>query len=142
MKKNTEVNMKLKLIYFSLFVIHIFFISCAVKTATINTYVDPNFQSGKIRKIAVFPIRNTRVAPSESQQINRKISMALNQKNPRLEIMSSAEAINTLNENDLADDWAIFLDNYVLLKCLMLKGMQAIKYRQVWISECVYSKIQ
>jgi hypothetical protein len=94
-------------------IISCIFISCAVQKATINTYVDPNYKSGKIQKIAVFPIRNTRLAPSESQQINRKISMALNQKNPQLEIMSSAEAIRILNDHDLADDWAIFLDNYV-----------------------------
>ena len=88
-------------------------VSCAVQKATINTYVDPNYQSGRINKIAVFPIRNTRLAPSESQQINRKISMALKQRNAQIEIMSSAEAIRLLNDYDLADDWAVFLDNYV-----------------------------
>jgi len=42
-----------------------------------------------------------------------KISMTLKQRNPKIEIMSSAEAIRLLNDNDLAYDWAVFLDNYV-----------------------------
>lgn len=103
----------MKLATTSFTLICIVLISCAVQKATINTYVDPNYQSGRINKIAVFPIRNTRLAPSESQQINRKISMALQQRNQQIEIMSSAEAIRVLNDYDLADDWAIFLDNYV-----------------------------
>lgn len=103
----------MKLIVTTFTLISIILISCAVQKATISTYVDPNFRSGRINKIAVFPIRNTRLAPSESQQINRKISMALKQRNPQIEIMSSAEAIRVLNDYDLADDWAVFLDNYV-----------------------------
>ena len=106
-----EGNMKLTAIAVALILFII--VSCAVQKATINTYVDPNYQSGRINKIAVFPIRNTRLAPSESQQINRKISMALKQRNAQIEIMSSAEAIRLLNDYDLADDWAVFLDNYV-----------------------------
>lgn len=88
-------------------------VSCAVQKATINTYVDPNYQSGRINRIAVFPIRNARLAPSEAQEINRKISMGLKQRNPQIQIVSSAEAIRVLNDHDLADDWAVFLDNYL-----------------------------
>jgi len=85
---------------------------CATNKATINTYVDPNFSQGEVQEIAVFPIRNTRLAPSESQQINRKISQSIKRKNSSIEIMSSAEATRILNENDLSDDWAQFLDDY------------------------------
>ena len=88
------------------------FTSCVTNKATINTYVDPNFEQGKIQKIAVFPIRNTRLAPSESQQINRKISQAISRENSSIEIMSSAEATRILNDNGLSGDWAQFLDDY------------------------------
>ncbi len=38
--------------------------------------------------------------------------MAISQRNAEIVIMSSVEATNILNENDMADDWAKFLENY------------------------------
>jgi PBP1b-binding outer membrane lipoprotein LpoB len=93
-------------------IILIFLVSCATNKATINTYVDPNFSQGEVQNVAVFPIRNTRLAPSESKQINRKISQAIKRENSSIQIMSSSEAIRILNENELSDDWAQFLDDY------------------------------
>lgn len=87
---------------------------CAVNKATINTFVDPNFGTGDVSTVALFPIRNARLAPSEAQQINRKISMAINKRRSDIKIVGSQEAINILNEQGLADDWAKFLENYVL----------------------------
>ncbi|MBU2444356.1 MAG: DUF4136 domain-containing protein [Bacteroidetes bacterium] len=104
--------MKKIILLSAIFLIAILFISCAVSKATLNSYVDPNITNEKILKLAIFPIRNAKFAPSEAQQINRKISMAINQQNSQIEIMSSNEAINKLNENDLASTWAVFLDNY------------------------------
>lgn len=85
---------------------------CAVSKATINTYTDPNFSAEKISTLAIFPILNSKFAPSESQQINRKVATAINQRNPSISIMSSNEAINKLNEMGMANKWAQFLDNY------------------------------
>ena len=89
-------------------------ISCAVNRATINTFTDPGFRIGKIKRIAVFPIKNTRFAPSEAQLINRKISSAIKKNNPSIEIIGPAESIRLLNANGLADDWGYFLDNYLV----------------------------
>ncbi len=86
---------------------------CAMNKATVNSYVDPNFSGKTIRKIAVFPIRNARLAPSESQQLNRKVSMAISQKNQTIGIVGPSEAVTLLNDKGLADAWAVFLDNYV-----------------------------
>lgn len=88
------------------------FYGCATSNATLNSYVDPNISNEQIRNLAIFPIRNAKFAPSEAQLINRKISMVINQKNANIQTMSSNEAINKLNENNLASTWAIFLDNY------------------------------
>lgn len=101
----------LYLIFIAL-VLSTLFYGCAVSKATLNSYVDPNISNEQIRNLAIFPIRNAKFAPSEAQQINRKISMVINQKNSQIQIMSSNEAINKLNENDLASTWAVFLDNY------------------------------
>jgi hypothetical protein len=88
--------------------------SCASSNAIINTYVDPNFSGDDIKKIAIFPIRNVRLAPSEAIQLNRDISQAINRRNPDIEILNAVEAIEILNEKGLADKWAQFLENYVI----------------------------
>jgi hypothetical protein len=85
---------------------------CATRKATLDMYVDPNYGAGQIGSMAVFPIKNANFAPSEARQINRKISTWINQKNPEIRILGAAEAIEILNENDMADEWATFLDNY------------------------------
>jgi hypothetical protein len=86
---------------------------CATHTATINSYVDPVFQPGDIQSIAIFPIRNTRMAPAEAQQINRTVSVFINRRNPAIGLVSSVEAVARLNEYGLASEWAVFLENYV-----------------------------
>ncbi len=103
----------MKLWFLVVMVLSIVLTNCAVQKATINTFTDPGYGGGIIKKIAVFPAKNTRLAPSEAQQINRKISQAIKLKNPKVEIMSSAEVNRLLNDNNLADDWAVFIDNYV-----------------------------
>ncbi len=96
-------------------IISILFVSvaCSVQKATINAYVNPNFKRGNIKCIAVFPMKNASIGPGDSQQIVRKITMAINRKNPSVKILVAAEAVNIFNENDLADDWALFLENYI-----------------------------
>ncbi|MCH8315453.1 MAG: hypothetical protein IIA64_05725 [Planctomycetes bacterium] len=86
---------------------------CSIKRATLNQFVDPSFGPGTISSVAVFPIKNTRLAPSEAQQINRKISQAIHARSPGLEIMSSAEATRKLNSAGLVETWANFIDDYV-----------------------------
>jgi hypothetical protein len=85
---------------------------CATRQATINAFVDPSFSTGQVRSLAVFPVRNARLAPSESQEINRRVSMAIRQRSPRTEILSAVEAVRILNEKGLASEWTRFLDNY------------------------------
>ena len=86
---------------------------CATAKATINTFVDPTFDGSSVRSLAIFPIINARLAPSEGQQVNRRIGQALRQRDPTLRLMGSAEAISRLNDHDLAEEWAYFLTNYV-----------------------------
>ena len=87
--------------------------ACASSHATINSYVDPSFGRGSLHSVAIFPIRNARLAPAEAQQINRGISMAVHARNADLRLMSAPEAIAILNDSGLASPWAVFLDNYV-----------------------------
>lgn len=88
--------------------------SCAAThSATISSYVDPTHQRGVIQSIAIFPVVNTRMAPSEAQQVNRRVSFVIHQRDPQIQLMSSVEAVDRLNDYGLADDWAVFLQNYV-----------------------------
>ena len=86
---------------------------CATTRATVNSYVDPNHGSGDVSSVAIFPMRNARLAPSEAQQLNRKIAMGLQERSSELAIMSPAQTVNLLNEAELADEWADFLNDYV-----------------------------
>lgn len=85
---------------------------CAVNKGTINSYVEPTYSSGSIESVAVFSIRNARFAPSEARTINRKIITALTSKNPNLQIVPPSEALRKINESDLAEEWANFVEDY------------------------------
>ncbi len=93
-------------------ILAILFFGCAGSSASINTYVDPSFDGTNLNRIAIFPIKNTKIAPSEAQQLNRDISQAISQRKSSIVIVSSAEVIDILNQKGLADDWARFIDNY------------------------------
>jgi hypothetical protein len=86
---------------------------CATSKATIDSYVDPNFSIENIKSIAVFPLRNARLAPSEALQLNRDITQAINRENPYIKIIGATEAVEILNEKGLAEQWTKFLENYV-----------------------------
>ncbi len=93
-------------------VLALLILGCAGSSASINTYVEPGFDGKALNRIAIFPIKNTRIAPSEAQQLNRDISQTINKRKPTMVIVSSAEVIDLLNQKGLADEWARFIDNY------------------------------
>jgi hypothetical protein len=90
-----------------------FFVSaCAINRGTINSYVEPTYESGSIKRIAVFSIRNARLAPSEARQINRDLIQGLVAKNPDVEVVSPSESLRKINDSDLAGKWADFVEDY------------------------------
>jgi hypothetical protein len=88
------------------------FLGCATSGATIDSYIDPNFSPEGAKGIAIFPLRNARLAPNEALQINREIIQTINRKNPTLKIIGASEAVEILNDKNLAERWAKFLENY------------------------------
>ncbi|MFC1725320.1 hypothetical protein ACFL4T_06810 [candidate division KSB1 bacterium] len=103
--------MKAKVIFFVAAIAVI--ISCALQRAYIHTYTDPALSNTVIKRIAVFPIKNTWFAPSEARQINQKITSAIQELNPGISVLNPAESVRILNENDLVDDWGYFMNNFV-----------------------------
>ena len=97
----------LKLILLSIFVS-----GCAIGKGTINSFVEPTYEIGSIQKVAVFSIRNAGFAPSQARQINKQIIQSLVAKNPEIEIVSPSEALRKINESNLAEKWADFVEDY------------------------------
>jgi hypothetical protein len=92
----------------------IFFVGCATKNATINMHVDPAFTHDRIRKVAIFPFRSASLAASEAKEIDRKISVDIKAKNPRVTIVSPVDAIALLNDQNLAVYWSEFIEHYLV----------------------------
>lgn len=87
-------------------------VGCAGSSASISQYNAPNFSGARIDSVAVFPIRNASAAPAEAQQLNRRISQAVHQKSPNVGIVGPNASIERLNDNELADDWGDFYEDY------------------------------
>ena len=85
---------------------------CASTNADVKTHTEPGFTSASIRPLAVFPIRNWRLTTSEARQLDTELSQAILKKRPSVVILTSAEAVNLLNESGLADQASRFHDNY------------------------------
>lgn len=90
----------------------VLFIGCSVKRGTINSYIEPTYNSGAIKSIAMFPIRNAKFAPSEARQINKVLSQAMHKKNPNITIVAPSKALRLINESGLASEWANFVSDY------------------------------
>jgi hypothetical protein len=88
-------------------------VGCATtERATIDSYIDPNFSPANVKNLAVFPLRNARLAQSEALQINRETTQAIDTRNPAIKIIGASEAVELLNANGLAEKWAAFQINY------------------------------
>jgi hypothetical protein len=104
--------MNIKFITF-LSIVVFFNLSCIVKKATINSYVDPTYSIGIIQKIAIFPIICTQIESYEAENVNRKILEGIQYKNPFIEIINPNTAKNLINHYQLDDDWNTFREKYI-----------------------------
>ena len=85
---------------------------CATHSGKVRAFTDPSAQPGTIKALAVFPIRNARLAPGDAQEINRQVTSELTRLHPTVQIMGPSEVVRLLNEADLAAEWARFLEDY------------------------------
>ncbi len=97
---------------FALAVISVFIASCATNKGTVNSFVDPSFTATSIQSVAIFPIRNTRAAPAEARQINRRIALTLQQQNPSVLLINETEASEKIDDAGLGSDWADFVTGF------------------------------
>ena len=85
---------------------------CAMQRATINSYVEPTYNAGSIKTVAVFPLRNASIAPAQANSINTEIVKALSQKSPATQILSPAESQRRINDAGVVTQWSRFIDDF------------------------------
>ena len=85
---------------------------CAINKGTVNSYVEPTYERGSIKTVAVFPIRNARLSPSEARRINKLVIQGLLRRNPDVKIVSPSESLRKINDSNLAEEWASFIEDY------------------------------
>ena len=75
-----------------------------------RTYSAPSVGTKLISSLAILPVRNAPIAQSESIQMNRELTQAVQRKNPTLSILGPVEAVERLNEQNLVEDY----DRYIV----------------------------
>jgi hypothetical protein len=85
---------------------------CATQRATLKTFVEPSIQPGSIQSVAILPMRNVRLLPDESREINRGVSEAFHRQNPSVAIVGPTKSTSLLNQAGLADRYSDFLRDY------------------------------
>lgn len=87
-------------------------VSCAPSART-NVYTNPAYEQGSVASIAVLPIRNTRLAPSEAQFVNREVTQGIQaQSSPDLRIITSTQASDALNASGLVEAYSDFVRDF------------------------------
>ena len=85
---------------------------CATQRASLKTFVEPSIDPGSIESVAIFPIRNVRLLPDESRELNRGVTQAFSKQNPNVRIVGPTESTDLLNKAELADKYSDFLRDY------------------------------
>lgn len=86
---------------------------CAMKKATIDSFVEPMYQQGTLKSVAIFPVQNAAVAPQQAMAINAKIVSAMQRKSPGIGLVSPAESARKINDAGAAEHWSRFLEDFV-----------------------------
>jgi hypothetical protein len=90
--------------------ISLFLGGCA--NSSINSYVEPTYNQGSINSLAMFPVRNAMLAPSEARLLNKDLSLEIQRKNPSLRIVAASQSLRLISEAGLASDWSNFVEDY------------------------------
>jgi len=105
-------------------VLILFVIGCS--SATLKSFVNPSIDPESIQSVAIFPIRNIRLLTDEARELNRSITQAFHDCNPTVEILGPSEAIDKLNDADLAAEYSDFLRDYATSGIPNAKTLQQI----------------
>ncbi len=94
------------------------FVILGCSTSKVKTYVDPNLSSGKIKSVALLPLRNSftqtnaSLSTGDIMEINKMFQKEFISKNPNATILNSVESTDLLNEKMLLNDYDKLLQVY------------------------------
>ena len=106
--------MKKTIVIIFLILIELFIVGCAVPHVNLRSFTDPALQSSSIKRIAIFPIRNTRILPGESREMVRSFTRELAKKNPSINILIATKSTDLLNEKKMTEKYSDFLRDYAV----------------------------
>ena len=82
------------------------------QSAKLDSYVDANYSAKQIQRVVVLPMSNTTLSAGQANELSRSFAQSLQRKNPSLVIIGAGEAVQKINNANLADDWAKHLMNF------------------------------
>lgn len=92
----------------------------------LRTSAEPTIQPKSIRSLAIFPVRNERLIPDESRELNLSVLQMFHQKNPNLKIVGPTESITSINRAALTDKYGEFLGDYARSRAPNVNTLKAI----------------
>jgi len=99
---------------------------CAVKDARIDSFVEPTYQVGDIKSVAIFPVQNASIAPNAANKINISIVRAMQTKSPNVELISPAEASRRINDAGIVSQWRMFIEDFSTAGLVNKRYLEAI----------------
>ncbi len=102
----------------TMFLLIFAFVILGCSTSKVKTYVDPNLSSGKIKSVALLPLRNSftqtnaSLSTGDIMEINKMFQKEFISKNPNATILNSVESTDLLNEKMLLNDYDKLLQVY------------------------------
>lgn len=86
-------------------------VACAA-TSSVDSYINPVFGKSTIKTVAVMPLTNQRLNAGQALTANQRFVTGLRNKMPGIEIASGPDAIQKINDANLADAWNNFIVGY------------------------------
>lgn len=86
--------------------------ACVTSSSRVRTYVEPSLEASGIRRVAIFPIRNPRLTPDESEALGRGFAGAFESRNPEVDVLEPRDAARDLDRAGLAERYGAFLRSY------------------------------
>ncbi|MDA8084067.1 MAG: hypothetical protein M0024_10465 [Nitrospiraceae bacterium] len=91
----------------------LFSFGCA-SNVNLRSFTDPSIESSSVKKVAILPIRNSRILPGESNELLRSITREFVKKNPNVTVLSAVDATDMLNKSDMTEKYSNFLRDYAV----------------------------
>jgi hypothetical protein len=88
------------------------FLTACTSSSKIKTYTNPSFTRDAIKSIALLPIRNISLTPSEGLEINRMFYKEVTARNPSKRIVDPVQTVKLLNDGNLVSLYDQFLREF------------------------------